>query len=134
MNRTTETSDTLEHGPTQLEALADLKREELGRELQKVEPCYQLWTSVVELALRDLAYIEDKESNRELTSHERGKLNRIMEHDPAGFIHDDWFDVICDYLGISADRLRSRAPSGSRAGQRAAAGPAGSSASREKES
>jgi len=106
------------HGPTFLEADAERRREELGEELHRADSCHALWMSVVELAVRDLAYVRKKRKKQEangerggsaLSSHERSKLNRILEHDPAEFLRDAWFDHICDYLGVSANLLRNHA-------------------------
>lgn len=106
------------HGPKFLEAHAQRRRDELGEELHQVDSCYSLWMSVVELAVRDLAYVQKKRKKQKaegeddrsaLSSHERGKLNRILEHDPAEFLRDAWFDHICDYLGVSANLLRDHA-------------------------
>ena len=105
------------HGPAFLESHAERRREELGEELHRAESCYSLWMSVVELAVRDLAYVQEKREKQAqsegkrsaLSSHERSKLNRILEHDPAEFLRDAWFDHICDYLGVSAKLLRDHA-------------------------
>lgn len=111
----TDYQTTSTHGPAFLEAHAERRREELGAELHRAESCYSLWMSVVELAVRDLAYVQEKRAKQEsgdrksLSSHERSKLNRILEHDPAEFLQDAWFDHICDYLGVSATLLRDHA-------------------------
>lgn len=109
MSQPIELSDASAHHPRLLEIFAEHEREKLGEQLERAESCHSLWTSVVELALRDLAYIEEKKGEPNLSSHERSKLNRILEHDPKEFISDEWFDQICDYLGVSADKVRDRA-------------------------
>lgn len=94
------------HGPRRLEALAETERDAIGRDLEHADSCHSMWTSVLELALRDVAYLRQCETRDRLSRHERSKLARIMEHDPNEFVAGDWFDEVCRYVGLSADSLR----------------------------
>lgn len=98
------------HGPDVLEALGDLRRERLGEDLEHADSCYSMWASVLELALRDFIYLQEKKKkdSSDLSSHERSKLERIRQHDPEKFLEDQWFDEVCGYLGVSAAMLRDR--------------------------
>jgi len=101
------TSDSWEaYGPRRLEGLVDCERDTIGRDLEHADSCYNMWASVLELALRDVAYLRDCEARDSLSRHERSKVARIMEHDPHQFVAGEWFDEVCRYVGLSADSLR----------------------------
>jgi len=95
-----------------LEAMADVQREVLARDLESAEPCASLWLAVIRRALQDLAFLRQKAEKEQLKPHERKRIERIREYDPAAFFLDPWFREICDHIGVSADAVRPGGLSG----------------------
>jgi hypothetical protein len=95
-----------------LEAMADVRREALARDLESAEPCASLWLAVILRALQDLAFLRQKAGKEQLKPHERKRIERIREYDPAAFFLDPWFREICDHIGVSADAVRPGGLSG----------------------
>ena len=70
--------------------------------------CRSLWVAVIHKAVKDMAYVRSKDSQRDLTPSEREKLQRIYELDtPGEFFESSWFEEICRQLELSANRIRS---------------------------
>ena len=72
------------------------------------DACRSLWVAVIYKAMKDMAYVCSKDSQRPLTPSEREKLQRIFELDtPEEFFDSPWFEEICRHLELSASRIRS---------------------------
>ena len=71
------------------------------------DACQALWRTVIERAVMDLKYLERFAARNNLKKHELEKLRRIEESPPTDFIEGSWFEEICDYLQIDAQRIRA---------------------------
>lgn len=76
-------------------------------ENKDLDACQELWRTVIERAVMDLAYLQRFAGRKQLKKHELEKLRRIEESPPTDFIEGAWFEEICDYLQIDADRVRN---------------------------
>ncbi|MFQ5744488.1 MAG: hypothetical protein ACE5HV_12995 [Acidobacteriota bacterium] len=85
----------------------DAQRGEYVREHRDLDACIELWRTVIERAVMDLQYLQRHEGRNNLKKHELEKLRRIQENPPTDFIEGPWFEEICDYLQIDAERVRS---------------------------
>lgn len=83
------------------------QRLEFARAHKDLDACIELWRTVIERAVMDLQYLQRHEGCENLKKHELEKLRRIQESPPTDFIEGPWFEEICDYLHIDADRVRS---------------------------
>lgn len=80
---------------------------EEAEENKDLDACIDLWRTVIERAVSDLQYLQDKEGREDLKKHELEKLRRIRESPPQDFIKGPWFEQICEYLNVDVDRLRT---------------------------
>ncbi len=76
-------------------------------ENKDLDACQELWRTVIERAVMDLAYLQRFEGRTQLKKHELEKLRRIAESPPTDFIEGAWFEEICEYLQIDPDRVRN---------------------------
>lgn len=76
-------------------------------ENKDLDACIDLWRTVIERAVSDLQYLQDKEGKEDLKKHELEKLRRIRESPPQDFIRGPWFEQICEYLNVDVERVRS---------------------------
>lgn len=71
------------------------------------EACRSLWVAVIEKAIKDMAYADEKRRKSRLTPSEREKLHRIYELEaPESFFESQWFEDICLHLELSPSRIR----------------------------
>jgi len=97
--------------------LKQIKREAIGhyeaqvaehaKENKDLDACQELWRTVIERAVMDMQYLQRFAGRKQLKKHELEKLRRIEESPPTDFIDGSWFEEICDYLQIDADRIRN---------------------------
>jgi len=92
-------SDAIEHFDAQIAEHAE--------ENKDADACQELWRTVIERAVMDMQYLRRFTGRNNLKKHELEKLRRIEESPPTDFIDGTWFEEICDYLQISAARVRN---------------------------
>ncbi len=80
---------------------------EHAQENKDIDACVDLWRTVIERAVMDLQYLQRFEGRNELKKHELDKLRRIQESPPDDFIEGDWFEEICAYLHVDAQKVRA---------------------------
>ncbi len=85
----------------------EAQRMEFVRDLSDLDACIQLWRTVIERAVMDLQYLHRHEGRNNLKKHELEKLRRIRENPPNDFLEGPWFELICSYLQVDPDRVRS---------------------------
>lgn len=71
------------------------------------DACRSLWVAVIQKAIKDMAYSDQKRQQHSLTPSEREKLHRIYELEaPESFFRSRWFEEICLFLELSPTRIR----------------------------
>ena len=95
--------------PIEREAISHYEAQiaEHAAENKDLDACRELWRTVIERAVMDLQYLERFAGTTKLKKHELEKLRRIEESPPTDFIEGSWFEEICTYLQIDAQRIRT---------------------------
>jgi len=91
----------------QLDALFETERRRMASEHKDVHACRQLWQTVIERTVDDIRFLQRNQARRRLKKHEEERMRRIRENPPIEFVRGAWFDQICDYLQVNADRIRN---------------------------
>lgn len=80
-------------------------------ETPEVDPdsARRLWSKVITLALKDLKYLHKTKDEEELTDARRKRRNEIRgSMHPLEFLGSDYFEAVCELVGIHADAVRDR--------------------------
>jgi hypothetical protein len=85
-----------------------LETGELGL-LREIEPARKLFARVIEVALEDQRYLEETRKKAELSPRDCRRLRIIADAvPPEDFFASDWFEHVCELVGIHPQAVRDR--------------------------
>lgn len=93
--------------PVETDRNSAVEAELLGRMLEDWECCSALWIAVIERAADDLRWLRKMSEQPRLRKHEKERLKKVLENNPAEFFRSAWFRDICDQLNVSVDLIRA---------------------------
>lgn len=79
---------------------------EHATEHRDTDACRKLWHAVLELAAKDLSYLQNIDGAQCLPKHRVEKARNILDYPPAEFIESCWFDAVCELLGLNGHQVR----------------------------
>lgn len=82
----------------EISAAADAHRDDYA--------CRQLLFAVLHKTLRDLRHLRAYADSGQIDSNDKKRRRRIVEYSPIEFVEGEWFEEICDYLGLDAEWMR----------------------------
>lgn len=83
-----------------------LERRRLGRILEDAETSRALWMAVIAKAADDLLQMFRLQARKDLSRHERARLQAIHDNHPLEFFLSGRFGAICEILGVPERAVR----------------------------
>ncbi len=74
-----------------------------------LDACRQLYLSIIELAVHDYRFLQKMKGQTKSSRYDRKKLRQMTEDgDPREFFASEWFEQVCDYIGVDPELIRER--------------------------